>query len=65
MFSGLEAQGEMNRLLDEIYGSLDRASLSQKKRCSKTPENDRRREGIALGTASRRSVQGSQAVLEA
>ncbi len=28
MFSGLEAQGEINRLLDEIYGSPDRASLS-------------------------------------
>jgi hypothetical protein len=64
MFSGLEAQGEINRLLDEIYGSPDRASLSQKKRRSKTPENDRCREGVALGTASQRSVLRSQAMLE-
>jgi hypothetical protein len=27
MFSGLEAQSEINRLLDELYGNLDRTSL--------------------------------------
>lgn len=27
MFSGLEAQSEINRLLDELYGNPDRASL--------------------------------------
>lgn len=29
MFSGLETQGEINRLLDEIYGSLSRASFGE------------------------------------
>lgn len=59
MFSGLEAQSEMNRLLDEIYGSPDRASVGGTKRCSKTPEADRRHEGVARCTALRRSVQNS------
>lgn len=29
MFSGLEAQGEINRLLDELYGERGRASLGE------------------------------------
>ena len=45
MLSGLKAQGEINRLLDEIYGGPGRASLSETKRCSKTPETNRRPEG--------------------
>jgi hypothetical protein len=49
MFSGLKAQSEINRLLDEIYGGPGRASLSETKRCSKTPETNRRPEGS--GTA--------------
>lgn len=65
MFSGLEAQSEMNRLLDEIYGNPDRASLGGTKRCSKTPETNRRPEGIARCTALRRSVRDSQAEVEA
>lgn len=65
MFSGLEAQSEMNRLLDEIYGSPDWASLSGTKRCSKTPEINRRPEDIARCTALRRSVQDSQAAVGA
>jgi hypothetical protein len=38
MFSGLEAQSEINRLLDEIYGGLDSTSLDQATRRSRTPE---------------------------
>ena len=30
MFSGLEAQGEMNRLLDKMYASLEEASLTKR-----------------------------------
>jgi hypothetical protein len=51
MFSGLEAQGEMNRLLDEIYGGPDQASLDQAARCSRTAETDRRQEDSALCTS--------------
>ena len=45
MLSGLEVQSEINRLLDDIYGGPGRASLSETKRCSKTPETNRRPEG--------------------
>jgi hypothetical protein len=45
MLSGLKAQSEINRLLDEIYGDPGRVSLSETKRCSKTPETNRRPEG--------------------
>ncbi len=45
MFSGLKAQSEINRLLDDIYGGPGQASLSETKRCSKTPETNRRPEG--------------------
>jgi hypothetical protein len=37
MFSGLEAQSEISRLLDELYGSLDRAFLDEaggRERCT-------------------------------
>jgi hypothetical protein len=52
MLSGLKAQGEINRLLDEIYGGPGRASLSETKRCSKTPETNRRPEGSHTGQLS-------------
>ena len=44
MLSGLKAQSEINWLLDEIYGDPGRVSLSETKRCSKTPEINRRPE---------------------
>ena len=62
MFSGLEAQGKMNRLLDEIYGGPDQASLDQSARCSRTAETDRRQEGVALSTSPRRSARDRRAV---
>jgi hypothetical protein len=62
MFSGLEAQGEMNRLLDEIYGGPDQASLDQAARCSRTAETDRRQEDSALCTSPQRSARGRPAV---
>jgi hypothetical protein len=62
MFSGLEAQGEMNRLLDEIYGGPDQASLDQAVRCSRTVETDRRQEGAALCTLPGRSARVRRAV---
>jgi hypothetical protein len=33
MFSGLEAQSEITRLLDELYGNLDRTSLDEAGEC--------------------------------
>jgi hypothetical protein len=33
MFSGLEAQSEITRLLDELYGNLDRTSLDEAGGC--------------------------------
>jgi hypothetical protein len=62
MLSGLEAQGEMNRLLDEIYGEPDQASLDQAARCSRTVETDWRQEGVVLSTSPRRSARDRRAV---
>jgi len=48
MLSGLEAQDEINRLLDEIYDNLGTPFASEAGRCSRNPENDWRRERRTL-----------------
>lgn len=40
MFSGLEAQGEINRLLDELYGALEQASLAVAEECERRGADD-------------------------
>jgi hypothetical protein len=64
MLSGLKAQGEINRLLDEIYGGPGRASLSETKRYSKTPEINRRPDGSRTAQLSPVG-RNSQAALRA
>jgi len=62
MFSGLEAQGELNRLLDEIYDEPDQAFLDQAARCSRTADTHRPQEGATLYTFPRSSARGRHAV---
>jgi hypothetical protein len=62
MLSGLKAQSEINRLLDEIYGGPSRASLSETKRCSKTPDTNRHPEGSRTNQLSPVGRNGQAAV---
>jgi len=62
MFSGLEAQSEINQLLDEIYGGLAQASRDQARQCSRAPETDQRQEGVALCTSPRQSARGRRVI---
>ncbi len=47
MFSGLEAQADMSRLLDEIYGEPDQSSLNQAALCAETDQRYERVETCA------------------
>ena len=56
VLSGLKAQSEINRLLDEIYGESDQASLDRAAQCSRAAETNRRQEGVELCTPSQRTA---------